>query len=200
MRFLKACKWNEFVFVGLILAWAVPLSWGQQGFDPDSVALSEKAKQDYNPYRTLYSMNSWTTPVLDHNGKPHKDGHIIQIIADGGNGIQDPPNPDGSPGGDDSMAVGNFSIQYINGEKHIAGGLEPGMFMGMMYFVPYNANQTIYLRIWEGADPAAAEYYQDAEEYTTFRGNRGGMMIALQPSDLDDIDWLFGHSKKVARR
>jgi hypothetical protein len=193
-----ALQWIVFTGIGLFLA--VSFSLGEEEFDPDSVAIDERVKQDYNPYMSLYSMNSWTTPVLDHNGKPHKDCHAIQVIADGGNGIQDPPNPDGSPGGDDSLADGNYNIQYVNGKKNIIAGLQDGMFMGTYYYVPYKANQSIYLRLWESSYPATAEYYQDSEEYTTFRGDHGGPIIALQPENVDDVDWKFGPSKKSPNR
>lgn len=200
MNSYRSYRWYSVAIACFVIIFAASSVWCQEGFDPDSINLVERAKDDYNPFRTLYSMNSWTFPVFDHNGQPHPDGHILQIIADGGNGVQDPPNADGSPGGDDSLAVGNFNIQFINGEKHIPDGMEPGMFMGMMYFVPYNDNQSIYLRLWEASDPADADYYQDTEEYTTWRGNSGGVIISLQREQIDDIIWKFGLSKKVDRR
>ncbi len=196
MCFVKDFGWQQFVIVVLMLAWASPTSLGQQEIDPDSITYSPLAVGSFNPYRTLCCMYS-SEPVLDHNGEAHKDGHVIQIIADGGNGIQDPPNLDGSPGGDDSLAAGNFNIQYVNGEKHSAEGLGPGMFMGMAYFISYKLNQTIYLRIWEGPDPSGAEYYQDSREYTTTFGNSGGSMITLRTQYSDEIDWRFSRSMAV---
>lgn len=192
--------WKRFIASGILTIVAVPILLSQPQFDPDTLLLSSEAREDHNPYDVLYSMNSWTTPVLDHNDKPHADGHAIQLIMDGGNGIQDPPNLDGSPGGDDTMAVGNFNVQYTNGAKHKAEGLEAGMFMGMRYFVPYKPYSSIYLRLWEGSDPTVARYYQDTADYTTFRGNSGGPIIDLQTEYLDDIDWRFGPSKEVSRK
>jgi hypothetical protein len=145
-------------------------------------------------------MHSWTTPVLDHTGNPHEDGHIIQIIADGGNGIQDPPNPDGTPGGDDSLADGNFNVQYVNGKKHVPDGLKPGMFMGMRCFVPYHLSMSLYMRLWEGSSYIASEYYQDSEEYESSMGDRGGPIVTLQPGYMDEVVWQFGHSRRVERK
>ena len=196
---MKHC-WQKVLLFGILIHLLMPVSFCQPGFDPDSLVVSELAKEDYNPYQSLYSMNSWTVPVPDHAGMPHKDGHVIQIIADGGNGIQDPPNADGSPGGDDSLAIGNFNFQFVNGEKHAGEGLGAGMFAGMMYFVPYKANTVLYLRIWEGSDATAAEYYQDSEEHTTFRGNRGGAMLTLRSEYLEDVDWRFGPSVRVVHK
>jgi hypothetical protein len=174
--------------------------FAQSVVDPDSIRLDSLATGDHNPYSTLYSMNSWTVPVLDHEGKPLKDGYIIQIIADGGNGIQDPPDSAGNPGGDDTMVSGSFDIQYVNGEKHQAEGVQPGMFIGVRYLVPYRLDEPVYLRIWEGSDPMTADYYLDSEEYTTFRGSRGGCMLSMRAGYLEDIDWRFGSAKRVERK
>ena len=187
------------MIVGSISLWSVPFVEAQQEMDPDSV-VSESGIKPYNPFGSLYRMHSWTTPVLDHEGKPHKDGHIIQIIVDGGNGIQDPPRFDGNPGGDDTLADGNFYAQFINGEKNVPVGLAPGTFYGTVYYIPYKANQSIYLRLWEGQYPGVAEYYQDSEEYKTTRGNVGGPIIAVQPEVVDQIEWRFGQSKRVERK
>jgi len=192
--------WKRFVVSGFVTIVAVPFLLSQPQFDPDTVLPSREAEENYNPYDILCSMNSWTNPVLDHNGEPHADGHAIQVIMDGGNGIQDPPNFDGSPAGDDTMAVGNFNVQYTNGAKHKTEGLEAGMFMGTRYFIPYKPYSSIYLRLWEASDPAVAWYYQDTAEYTTFRGNSGGPIVDLQLEYLDDIDWRFGPSKEAGTK
>jgi hypothetical protein len=196
MCFTRDIHWQYIVIVGLILTGITQASLGQQEIDPDSITYSPLAVGSFNPYRTLCCMYS-SEPVLDHNGEPHRDGHVIQIIADGGNGIQDLPNFDGSPGGDDSLAAGNFNIQYVNGEKHSTEGLGSGMFIGMAYFISYKLNQTIYLRVWEGPDPSAASFYQDSKEYTTTLGNSGGCMITLRTQYSDEIDWRFGRSMAV---
>lgn len=189
---------QKIVYFGFIIICVMPFALGQQGFDPDSIP--PNAKGEHNPDWTLCCMHSWSAPVLDHNGKPHRDGHIIQIIADGGNAIQDPPNPDGSPGGDDTLADGNFTIQYVNGEKHIPDGLKPGMFIGMRCFVPYKPDMSVYVRLWEGHDPMTSEYYQDSEEYTTLEGDKGGQIVSLQRGIIKELDWRFGPSKRVARK
>ncbi len=198
------CFYNRIPYTSVLifcmLIFIAPFALSSDEFDPDSIAFHPKAVGNYNPTQTLCGMNSWLSPVLDHNGNPHPDGHIIQIIADGGNGIQDPPNLDGSPSGDDTLAEGNFNIQYINGEKHIPHGLSAGMFIGMFYFISYKPNQSIYLRIWEGRDPSKAEYYQDSREFTTERGNSGGHMFAPHPNRVESVQWLFSESKKVLRK
>jgi hypothetical protein len=198
--FLPRASWKLFLACGILAIVAVPVLFSQPQFNPDSLLLGPESREDYNPYETLYSMNSWTTPVLDHTGKPHTDGHAIQLVMDGGNGIQDPPNSDGSPGGDDSLGAGNFQVQFINGAKHLAEGMEAGMFVGVRYFIPYKPNSSIYLRLWEGSDPRTARYYQDTVEYTTFQGNSGGPIVDLRPESMDDIDWRFGPSKEVNRK
>jgi hypothetical protein len=187
-------------FFLIYFLWSAQFVFGQPKVDPDSIRLDPRAAEGYNPFGALYSMNSWTKPVLDHVGKSHKDGDMIQIIADGGNGVQDPPNPDGSPGGDDMPADGNFNVQFVNGAKHSLDGLEPGMFMGMCYFIPYELQHAVYLRVWEGADPSVSGYYEDSEEYVTYLGDRGGAMIQLQTGVLDNIDWRFGASKRVREK
>lgn len=189
----------SFVLVGFLFFGSVPCVEAQQEINADSV-VSELGIQAYNPFGSLYRMHSWKKVILDHEGKPHKDGHIIQIIMDGGNGIQDPPMLDGNPGGDDSLAYGNFYAQFINGERNIMNGLAPGMFYGTIYFIPYKANVSIYLRLWEATDPAEADYYQDSEKYETTRGNAGGAMITPQPELIDQVEWWFGPSQKIERK
>ena len=198
MCFLRQWMMFSFVITCIIFVWSAPFALAQQELDPDSLLIDPNLEKNYNPFNSLYLMNSWK-PILDHEGELHRDGHLIQIIADGGNGIQDPPNLDGSPGGDDTLAEGNFYAQFVNGEKRGSSGLMLGMFMGPRYFIPYKPNTTIYLRLWEGQDPAIAEYYQNSAEYTTHRGNVGGPIIALQSDYIDQVDWRFGLSKKVGR-
>lgn len=147
-----------------------------------------------NPYSLLASMNSWTTPVLDHTGKPHKHGHVIQIIVDGGNGKQDPPNFDGTPGGDDSMAYGNFNmIRLVGLDVPTRMDTASGMFYSQRYFIPFLAGRAYYLRLWEGDNIATAPYYQDTKEYDAGE-DRGGAMITLAIPHPVDVDWKFGPS------
>jgi hypothetical protein len=150
---------------------------------------------DVNPYNVLASMNCWTTPVLDHNGKPHHNGHLIQIIMDGGNGKQDPPNADGTPGGDDSLAYGNFNMQRLLGiEEPPRMDTATGMFYSVRYFIPFEPGRAYYLRLWEGDNVATAPYYQDTIEYDAGE-DRGGAMIMLTIQHPIDVDWKFGPSK-----
>ena len=148
-----------------------------------------------NLFNVLASMNSWTKPVLDHTGQPHAHGHIVQLIMDGGNNIQDPPSADGQPGGDDSLAYGNFNmirVLGIEGDDNATG--KTGMFFSKKFFIPLVPQRSFYLRIWEGKDEKTAPYYQDTIEYTA-NDDRGGKMIKLRSGQPMDIDWTFGASQ-----
>jgi len=147
-----------------------------------------------NPYNILYAMSCQAKPALDHTGLPHQHGDVAQVIVDGGNGIQDPPNPDGSPGGDDSLAFGSFNMIVLLG----LDGLEDlkgrtGQFYSRKYFAPLTPNRAYYLRLWEGDNPATAPYYQDTVEYVT-SDDHGGVMIRLSSGYPHEIDWTFGPS------
>jgi hypothetical protein len=162
-------------------------------FDTDTL-IPDRA---INPYSVLASQNSWTKPVLDHTGKPHHHGHLIQIIVDGGNGIQDPPNADGSPGGDDSLAYANFNMIRMRGsdEPYDLKGAT-GMFASWRFFVPFvPPPRAYYLRIWEGDNVATAPYYQNTIEYKADTNDRGGAMIVLRSGPPIEVDWTFGPSK-----
>lgn len=148
-----------------------------------------------NPYNILASFNSWKQPVLDHTGKPHAHGHIIQVIVDGGNYRQDPPNPDGSPGGDDSMAYGNFNLIRLLGiDEPTDPKGRTGMFMSAKYFIPFFPDRAYYLRLWEGDNIATAPYYQNTIEYDA-EVDRGGSMLRPPPGPPIDVNWTFGPSQ-----
>lgn len=149
-----------------------------------------------NPYAVLVSINSWTKSVHDHEGKPHEAGHLVQIIMDGGNGVQDPPRADGMPGGDDSLAYGNFNmLRVAPPEAAPDESGRKGMFYSQRYFIPYVAPvRAYYLRIWEGDNVATAPYYQNSSEYDA-GDDRGGGMIFLRTGEPMDTDWTFGPSK-----
>jgi len=160
----------------------------------DSVGIPPPYVPQINPFSLIASMNSWTTPILDHTGKPHHNGHVIQVIMDGGNGRQDPPNPDGTPGGDDSLAYGNFNMMCLCG-LDVPDKLDTasGMFYSKKYFIPYEEGRAYYLRLWEGSDIATAPYYQDTKEYDAGE-DRGGAMITMHITHPLDVDWKFGSS------
>jgi hypothetical protein len=148
-----------------------------------------------NPYNILVSLNSWSTPVLDHTGKPHHHGHVVQVIMDGGNWKQDPPNPDGSPGGDDSMAFGNFNMTRIMGVEDMYDSLgQSGLLSSWKYFVPFQPGRAYYLRLWDGNSVASAPYYQDTIEYDG-GSDRGGAIAQFREGVPMDVDWKFGPCK-----
>jgi len=149
-----------------------------------------------NPYIFSASMNSWSKPILNHKGEPHDPGDVVEIIVDGGKGIQDPPNPDGTPGGDDSLAYGNFNmIRVAPPEDCPDGSGRKGMFYSQRYFIPFvPPTRAYYLRLWEGKSIAEAQYYQDTIEYDA-GDDRGGGMVFLRTNIPMDIDWTFGPSQ-----
>jgi len=147
-----------------------------------------------NPYNVL-ALFMAQTPVLDHTGKPHAHGHVIQVIVDGGNGVQDPPHADGTPGGDDSLAYGNFNMIRLLGDVEARDPkASTGKFTAWKYFIPYFPDRAYYLRLWEGDNVATAPYYQDTVEYFSDM-DRGGSMIRFREGPPIDVDWKFGPSK-----
>ena len=151
---------------------------------------------DDNPFRMLALMVAFEHPVLDHRGKPHRHGNIVQIIEDGGNGRQDEPRPDGSPGGDDSLAFGNFNMFRIWGlEMPSDSAAATGLFWSRRYFVPYIESRRYYLRVWEGNDLKTAPYYQDSREYKSETDQGGAMYFMRSNSMPTDVEWQFGPAK-----
>jgi hypothetical protein len=151
-----------------------------------------------NPYNILIQMTSGGQPILDHAGQPHTDGHVIQVIQDGGNGVQDPPRADGSPGGDDTLAYGNFNMIRMSGDPLTGNdGQNTGTFISKRNFIPYvQPGPAYYLRIWEGDDIATAPYYQDTKEYSAGR-DQGGATFTPKPAKPTILRWKFGEA--VAR-
>ncbi len=185
------------LFVLVLTLFAVPLLHAQDNMRPilfDHEDPPEWYPQE-NPFNTLALLVAWETPILDHSGKPHKHGRVIQVIMDGGNGVQDPPKADGSPGGDDSLAYGNFNMIRVMGidDPPVPTGAS-GMFYSKKYFIPYFKNRPVYLRFWEGEDERIAPYYQDSIEYKSDE-DQGGAMVMLKDGIPVDLIWSFGDSK-----
>jgi hypothetical protein len=165
-----------------------PIHWDNEPSTPDMA----------NPFGVVVQMYA-TQPVMDHLGKPHQHGHVIQLIQDGGNRVQDPPKLDGSPGGDDSLALGNFNMFQLLGlssPNDIKG--KSGQFYSRKYFIPFVRDAVYYLRIWEGDDVATAPYFQNSSEYrNTGTGDQGGGLVTISPKTFagpQELDWLFGKS------
>lgn len=151
-----------------------------------------------NPFNMLVLMYA-DKPVLDSKDAPHSHGGLIQLIMDGGNGVQDTPNPDGSPGGDDSLAIGNFNVLYLGGLEYppTMDG-KTGQFVSAKFFIPYVDDRVYYLRLWESGDPAKAPYYQDTREYVSTIGDQGGGLVRLTSRNYSgphELNWTFGKSK-----
>ena len=151
-----------------------------------------------NPYNILVVMYG-KEPVLDSKGELHSHGHLIQLIMDGGNGVQDPPNADGTPGGDDSLAIGNFNSFYLAGYDYppeMTG--KTGLFLSVKFFLPYVDDRVYYLRLWEGGDPAKAPFYQDTHEYVSTIGDQGGGLVRISSRNYagpQELNWTFGKSQ-----
>lgn len=156
-----------------------------------------------NPFNMLVLMYS-ERPVLNSKDAPHSHGALIQLIMDGGNGVQDPPNPDGSPGGDDSLALGNFNILYLGGLEYpptMEGNT--GQFVSAKFFIPFVDDRVYYLRLWEGGDPSKAPFYQDTREYVSTIGDQGGGLVRLSSrnySGPQELNWSFGKSKPRSKK
>ena len=151
-----------------------------------------------NPYGLLVLLYS-DRPVLDSKGELHSHGHLMQVIVDGGNGVQDPPNLDGTPGGDDSLALGNFNTLYLAGQEYplVMEG-KTGLFGSVKFFVPYIDDRVYYLRLWEGGDPAKAPFYQDTHEYVSTIGDQGGGLVRISSRNYagpQELNWTFGKSQ-----
>lgn len=149
-----------------------------------------------NPFSTMALFVSFTDPIPMHDGKPHPLGNVFQVLVDGGNGVQDPPHADGSPGGDDSLAYGNFNIFRINGlEDPNMVGKDSGLFFAHKYFIPFVLGRGYYLRLWEGKDVKTAPYYQDTKEYRTETDAGGGFYFFKEFAPPIDVEWKFTASK-----
>src|SRR5512139_3737494 len=141
----------------LILLFAVAFSAPAQDRTTvvwDSLIVLPPGWPEGNPYNILYSLNCSIKPALDHTGKPHDHGHVVQVLMDGGNNKVDPPNPDGTPVGDDSLAFGNFNmirVLGVDGADDIKG--KSGTFYSKKFFIPLISDRAYFLRLWEGADP-----------------------------------------------
>lgn len=155
-------------------------------------------KEMGNPF-TILTLFFSSKPILDSKQEPHGHGHLIQVIVDGGNGVQDPPLADGSPGGDDSLAWGNFNTLYVGGLDYPpAMEGKTGTFVSAKYFIPFLDDKVYYLRLWESADAKTAPYYQDSSEYASTAGDQGGGMVRISSklySSPQDIEWAFGSPK-----
>ncbi len=164
----------------------------------DTEATNERDEHMGNPFSMLVLMYN-DGPTMNSKGQPHSHGVLLEMIQDGGNGVQDPPNPDGTPGGDDSLAYGNFNRCFLVGiEDPIDMTKSSGLFYTQKYFIPYQDDQVYYLRLWEGSDPKSAPFYQNTNEYVSTVGDQGGGMVRLSSRVYQgpaEVRWKFGPSQ-----
>jgi hypothetical protein len=125
-------------------------------------------------FRTGSPTAGWC-PIEDLNGDPLADGCYIGLYSVGADMMVDPPNPDGSPGGDDFQFLTNT---IGNGMDHLELGFGEGPFVpdgnlfignGSVLIPPagggtepvWNQGDTGYLRAFNGVTPDVAVSYND---------------------------------------
>jgi hypothetical protein len=123
-------------------------------------------------FRTGELDGDWNT-IFDNDGKPVPDSSYLMLILAGENGVADPPNCDGSPGGDDIQPTGNtFSHLYIHdvnkeipvtpaGNIFASGIALNAMPDGALTEPAVNLGDKIYFRAFNNQVPSEATNYND---------------------------------------
>jgi len=123
-------------------------------------------------FRTGQLDGDWNT-IFDHDGKPVPDSSYLMLILAGENGVADPPNCDGTPGGDDVQPTGNsFNHLYIHdvnkeipvtpaGNIFASGIALNAMPDGDLSEPAVNLGDKIYFRAFNNKIPSEATYYND---------------------------------------
>lgn len=101
--------------------------------------------------------------IVNTNGVPLAGsnpggGSLVQIIKVGANGVADLPNPDGTPGGDDSVYATTFIGQGISPSVPVSG-----RFATSFYPPP---NQKVYARVFNASITSAATHYGQSATFT----------------------------------
>jgi hypothetical protein len=123
-------------------------------------------------FRTGILEKQWNT-IFGPDGKPVPDSSYLMLILAGENGVVDPPNCDGSPGGDDIQPTGNsFNCLYIHDMNKEIPVTPPGNIFasgialdakpeGALEEPAVNIGDKIYFRAFNHKDPAQATHYND---------------------------------------
>ena len=123
-------------------------------------------------FRTGEIDAQWNT-IFGPDGKPVPDSSYMMLILAGENGKVDPPNCDGSPGGDDIQPTGNsFNCLYIHdvnkeapftpaGNIFIPGIALNAMPDGQLEEPAVNVGDKIYFRAFNHKDPSKATHYNN---------------------------------------
>jgi len=92
---------------------------------------------------------------------PLQPGDLVQLIATGADGLADPPQQDGTPGGDDQL-LDTSAVEQ---------GTLPGFLQGKGYVLyqtySYDSDvlppdTTVYIRAWNGPSIAGSDAYGDS--------------------------------------
>jgi hypothetical protein len=123
-------------------------------------------------FRTGTMDGEWNT-IFGADGKPVPDSSYLMLILAGDNGIPDPPQCDGSPGGDDIQPSGNFfNHLYIHdvakelpftpeGNIYASGRALNVKPAGELEEPAVNPGDKFYFRAFNSQNPSEATTYND---------------------------------------
>ena len=122
--------------------------------------------------RTGILDKQWNT-IFGPDGKPVPHSSYMMLILTGDNGVVDPPNCDGTPGGDDVQPTCNLLthlyIHDVNKEIPVtpAGNIFASGYgldalpTGSLEEPAINTGDSMYLRAFNHKDPSKATHYND---------------------------------------
>ena len=121
------------------------------------------------------------TILMPDNATPVPDGTLCQIMLPGADGIIDPPNPDGTPGGDDFLVTGVPGNNYYEFPFDTSWTGIPGQFYTpIAFFWPSaglgtepcaNEGENFYLRLFDDPTVSGASNYLNSALYLLPVGN-----------------------------
>ncbi len=123
-------------------------------------------------FRTGALDGDWNT-IFGPDGKPVPDSSYMMLILAGEDGVVDPPNCDGSPGGDDLQPTGNvYDHLYVrdpaseipvtpSGNIYHSGRLLNADPPGNLEEPAVNTGDTIYWRAFNNKEFSKATHYND---------------------------------------
>lgn len=123
-------------------------------------------------FRTGTLDTDWNT-IFGPDGKPVPDSSYMMLVMPGENGVVDPPNCDGTPGGDDIQPTGNFYDHlYVRdpateipvtppGNVYHSGRLLNADPPGDLEEPAVNTGDMIYWRVFNNKDYTQATHYND---------------------------------------